>query len=57
MNYLIKLQMIIAKTISGLIRIARITSTQEQFNTVLAELMRMCENNQIQNGYLYLETA
>ena len=49
--------MIIAKTISGLIRIARITSTQEQFNTVLAELMRMCENNQIQNGYLYLETA
>ena len=57
MNYLIKLQMIIAKTIAGLIRIARITSTQEQFNTVLAELMRMCENNQIQNGYLYLETA
>ena len=57
MNYLIKLQMIIAKTIAGLIRIDRITSTQEQFNTVLAELMGMCENNQIQNGYLYLETA
>ena len=49
--------MIIAKTIAGLIRIARITSTQEQFNTVLAELMRMCENNQIHHGYLYLETA
>ena len=41
-NYLIKLQMIIAKTIAVLIRITRITqialTTQEQSNMMLAEM-------------------
>ena len=43
MNYLIKLQMIIAKTIAGLIRITRITlialTTQEQSNVMSVEMI------------------
>ena len=43
MNYLIKLQMIIAKTIAGLIRITRITlialTTQEQSNVISVEMI------------------
>ena len=43
MNYLIKLQMIIAKTIAGLIRITRITlialTTQEQSNVMSVEML------------------
>ena len=58
MNYLIKLQMIIAKTIAGLIRITRITlialTTQEQSNVMSVEMiqiMKMWKNHQVQNGY------
>ena len=48
--------MIIAKTITGLIRINRITvTTQEQSNMMLAKIikrMKMCENHQVQNVYI-----
>ena len=52
MNYLIKLQMILAKTIARLIRSTRITlialTTQEQSNIMIAEMTKikkMCENH------------
>ena len=64
MNYLIKLQMIKAKIVAGLIRINRITiilTIQEQFNMMLLpemiKIIKMCKIHQVRNVYIYLETA
>ena len=64
MYYLIKLQMIKAKIVAGLIRINRITiilTIQEQFNMMLLpemiKIIKMCKIHQVRNVYIYLETA